>query len=46
MPNAALRYLGTGVMSQLPGRPDSDQLRCHARELHRGARNGDTGALR
>ncbi len=33
-------------MSQLPDRPDADQLRRLARELHRGALGGDAGALR
>jgi len=33
-------------MAQLPGRPDIDQLRRQARELHRAARAGDPGALR
>jgi hypothetical protein len=33
-------------MSQLPARPDLDQLRRQARELHRAARGGDAGALR
>ncbi len=33
-------------MSQLPARPDLDQLRRQARELHRSARSGDPGALR
>jgi Family of unknown function (DUF5990)/Domain of unknown function (DUF5655) len=32
-------------MSQLPGRPDADQLRRRARELHRAAVAGDAGAL-
>jgi hypothetical protein len=32
-------------MSQLPGRPDTDQLRRQARELHRAAAGGDTSAL-
>ena len=32
-------------MSQLPDRPDTDQLRRQARELHRAAVDGDTGAL-
>ena len=32
-------------MSQLPGRPDLDQLRRQARELHRAALGGDAGAL-
>ena len=32
-------------MSQLPGRPDADQLRRQARELHRAAVGGDAGAL-
>jgi hypothetical protein len=33
-------------MSQLPARPDLDQLRRQARELHRAARDGDADALR
>jgi hypothetical protein len=33
-------------MSQLPARPDLDQLRRQARELHRAALAGDAGALR
>jgi len=33
-------------MSQLPARPDLDQLRRQARELHRTALAGDTDALR
>jgi hypothetical protein len=33
-------------MPQLPGRPDTDQLRRQARELHRAAQGGDPGALR
>ena len=33
-------------MSQLPARPDLDQLRRQARELHRAARDGDARALR
>jgi len=33
-------------VSQLPARPDLDQLRRQARELHRAARAGDAGALR
>ncbi|MGH3151495.1 MAG: DUF5990 family protein [Streptosporangiaceae bacterium] len=33
-------------MSQLPARPDLDQLRHQARELHRAARDGDARALR
>src|SRR5439155_1072884 len=33
------------VMSQLPDRPDTDQLRRQARELHRAAVGGDTSAL-
>jgi hypothetical protein len=33
-------------MSRLPARPDLDQLRRQARELHRAALAGDTGALR
>ncbi len=33
-------------MSQLPGRPDLDQLRHQARELQRAAAGGDAGALR
>ena len=33
-------------MSQLPVRPDLDQLRRQARELHRAALAGDVGALR
>jgi hypothetical protein len=33
-------------MSQLPDRPDTDQLRRQARELYRRARDGDAGALR
>jgi hypothetical protein len=32
-------------MSQLPDRPDADQLRRQARELHRAAVGGDVGAL-
>jgi len=32
-------------MSQLPGRPDVDQLRRQARELHRAAVGGDPGAV-
>jgi hypothetical protein len=32
-------------MSQLPGRPDTDQLRRQARELHRAAAGGDPQAL-
>jgi len=32
-------------MSQLPDRPDADQLRRQARELHRAAVGGDTAAL-
>ena len=32
-------------MSQLPDRPDADQLRRQARELHRAAAAGDAGAL-
>ena len=32
-------------MSRLPDRPDTDQLRRQARELHRAAANGDTRAL-
>jgi uncharacterized protein DUF5990/uncharacterized protein DUF5655 len=32
-------------MSQLPGRPDTDQLRRQARELHRAAADGDPHAL-
>jgi hypothetical protein len=32
-------------MSQLPDRPDTDQLRRRARELHRAAAAGDTRAL-
>jgi hypothetical protein len=32
-------------MSQLPDRPDTDQLRRQARELHRAAAGGDTSAL-
>ena len=32
-------------MSQLPDRPDADQLRRQARELHRAAADGDAGAL-
>jgi len=32
-------------MSQLPDRPDVDQLRRQARELHRAAADGDAGAL-
>jgi hypothetical protein len=32
-------------MSQLPGRPDADQLRRRARELHRAAVASDAGAL-
>ncbi len=32
-------------MSQLPDRPDADQLRRQARELHRAAAYGDAGAL-
>jgi Family of unknown function (DUF5990) len=31
---------------QLPDRPDLDQLRRQARELHRAAQGGDAGALR
>ena len=33
-------------MSQLPDRPDADQLRRQARELHRAAAGGDARALR
>jgi Family of unknown function (DUF5990)/Domain of unknown function (DUF5655) len=33
-------------MPQLPGRPDADQLRRQARELHHAARGGDPAALR
>jgi hypothetical protein len=33
-------------MAQLPGRPDIDQLRRQARELHRAAHGGDPAALR
>ena len=33
-------------MSQLPARPDLDQLRRQARELYRAALSGDAGALR
>jgi Family of unknown function (DUF5990)/Domain of unknown function (DUF5655) len=33
-------------MSRLPARPDLDQLRRQARELHRAALAGDAGALR
>jgi hypothetical protein len=33
-------------MSRLPVRPDLDQLRRQARELHRAALAGDVGALR
>jgi hypothetical protein len=33
-------------MPQLPDRPDLDQLRRQARELHRAAQGGDPGALR
>jgi hypothetical protein len=33
-------------MSQLPARPDLDQLRHQARELHRAARDGDAPSLR
>jgi hypothetical protein len=33
-------------MPQLPGRPDADQLRRQARELHRAAQGGDADALR
>jgi hypothetical protein len=33
-------------MAQLPDRPDTDQLRRQARELHRAAQSGDAGALR
>ena len=33
-------------MSQLPARPDLDQLRRQAREMHRAALAGDVGALR
>ena len=33
-------------MSRLPARPDLDQLRRQARELHRAALAGDVGALR
>jgi hypothetical protein len=32
-------------MSQLPGRPDTDQLRRQARELHRAAAGGDPHAV-
>jgi len=32
-------------MPQLPDRPDTDQLRRQARELHRAAQGGDPGAL-
>src|SRR5262245_6439286 len=32
-------------MSELPDRPDADQLRRQARELHRAAAAGDAGAL-
>ena len=32
-------------MSQLPDRPDTDQLRRQARELHRAAVGGDARAL-
>jgi hypothetical protein len=32
-------------MSQLPARPDLDQLRRHARELHQAARDGDARSL-
>jgi hypothetical protein len=32
-------------MPQLPDRPDTDQLRRQARELHRAAQGGDAGAL-
>ena len=32
-------------MSQLPDRPDTDQLRRQARELHRAAADGDARAL-
>src|SRR5207245_4419717 len=44
------RNAGTGsvrrrVMSQLPDRPDLDQLRRQARELHRAAAGGDGHAL-
>src|SRR5579871_673844 len=34
------------AMSQLPARPDPDQLRRQARELHRAALGGDADALR
>src|SRR5579872_205352 len=34
------------AMSQLPARPDLDQLRRQARELHRAALGGDADALR
>jgi hypothetical protein len=33
-------------MSQLPARPDLDQLRRQARELHRAAQGGDARATR
>ena len=33
-------------MPQLPGRPDANQLRRRARELHRAAQGGDPAALR
>jgi len=33
-------------MSQLPDRPNTDQLRRQARELHRAAAGGDARALR
>jgi hypothetical protein len=33
-------------MPQLPDRPDTDQLRRQARELHRAAQGGDAAALR
>jgi hypothetical protein len=33
-------------MPRLPDRPDTDQLRRQARELHRAAQGGDAGALR
>jgi hypothetical protein len=34
------------VMSELPARPDLDQLRRQAHELHHAARNGDAHSLR
>ena len=33
-------------MFQLPARPDLDQLRRQARELHQAARDGDVRSLR